>query len=150
MSLKYACNISLRYGFEELGQELAVKILSDYKKFEEIDPQGKLLEFSIHCLLIFGEPAKHLKYLTPLLENKFELRLAGYASRQERKFIEVREFALMAIYRMASLEHPSPSDAKISGYCPIKRFVKLDIVKDPSRWLELNEIIAKLKKQYSF
>ena len=150
MSLKYACNISLRYGFKELGQELAVKILSEYKKFEEIDPQGKLLEFSIHCLLIFGEPAKHLKYLIPLLENKFELRLAGYASKQERKFIEVREFALMAIYRMASLEHPYPSDAKISGYCPIKRFVKLDVVKDPARWLELNEIIANLRKQYSF
>ena len=100
--------------------------------------------------MIFGEPAKHLKYLIPLLENKFELRLAGYASKQERKFIEVREFALMAIYRMASLEHPSPSDAKISGYCPIKRFVKLDVVKDPARWLELNEIIAKLRKQYSF
>ena len=28
-------------------------------------------------------------------------------------------------------------NGRITGYCPVKRFVGVDIIKDPERWIEI-------------
>ncbi|MEM7396043.1 MAG: hypothetical protein AAF492_27225, partial [Verrucomicrobiota bacterium] len=82
-----------------------------------------------------------LQALVPLLQDAQQVRLAGFKKGQDRKYIEVREFALMAAKRMIRKNPGVMKNGRVTGYCPIKRFVGLDIISQPERWEEIENVV---------
>ena len=55
----------------------------------------------------------------------------------------------MTLLRIAKDSHSIPKGSQIRGYCPIKRFIPLEIVSDPDKWKELNHMVEELAKKLS-
>ena len=67
--------------------------------------------------------------------------LGGYKKGQQRKYIEVREFAVMAAKRLSGQNPDIMKNGRATGYCPVKRFIGLDIIKDSSRWDQIKSAV---------
>lgn len=148
-SMMNALRLCLTYGLRDTGRKLARKACSMADDFEPVRQRPQLLQMAIHNFLTFGVPAEDHPILIDLLEDSTQIRLAGYQKGQNRKYIEVRELALMTLLRIAKNSHSIPKGSQIRGYCPIKRFIPLEIVSDPDKWKELNHMVEELTKKLS-
>ncbi|MEM7012223.1 MAG: hypothetical protein AAF585_12130, partial [Verrucomicrobiota bacterium] len=147
-SLRSAFNVALRYRNGDIARELARRVMEPGRKFPDERRRGELLQFAAHSFMSFGKPAEDLELAAQLLDIDLKVRLNGYASKQTRKHIEVREFGVMAIHRMICRDPKALTDGRITGYCPAKRFVKLDIISNPERWEEVRDSIDEMIAEF--
>lgn len=136
-AVRNAFQVSMRYRMADLSRQLARRVLEPDFDFGDDRNKDTLLQYAAHSFMSFGKPAEDLEIASKLLDIDRKVRLGGRPSKQERKHIEIREFGLMAIHRMIGRDPEALTDGRITGYCPVNRFVKLDIIKDPERWAEV-------------
>jgi hypothetical protein len=138
-----ALRIALYYRLKEQGLELARRILEEDPDFETPRQKTEAELLAGHVLLVDGrefDSAPHLARV--LLDRADQTILAARPSKQSRKYIEIREMGLMAMLRILGRK---PRDvggiSRVTGYCPIKRYVGLETIEDSERWAGIIEKI---------
>ena len=79
--------------------------------------------------------------MVSLLKDEQRIGLGGVKAGQLRRYIEVREFALMAVKKMVGRNPAEMKVERITGYCPMRRRVDLDIINDPDQWEKIEPIV---------
>jgi len=136
-----AFQIALRYRLGDVARALADRVCDPEFEFASEVERGQLLQLAIHSYFSYGNADKDLAKVARLLEDDRQVRLGAYKKGQQRKYIEVREFALMAAKRLTGRKPELMQNGRVTGYCPIKRFVGLDIIKDSDRWSEIKSTV---------
>jgi hypothetical protein len=144
-----AFSIALRYQLADPSLRLARRVCDPEFVFPNTAVRGNLLQLAIHSFISFGKAEEDLPRVVSLLKDEQRIGLGGVKRGQLRRYIEVRELALMAAKRMVGRNPEEMEGERITGYCPMRRVVDLDIIDDPERWEKIEQTAADWLVEFS-
>jgi hypothetical protein len=142
--LQTSLTVAMFYRLGDVAVELARRVLDDQPETYAGDHQrGSTKILAGHALRSHGGSPQDIALAVQMLGCDEQVRLGGYRKEDNRRYIEIREMGMMALLKMLGRR---PEDiggtSKVTGYCPVKRFVKFDAIRDTERW---DEIVEKLE-----
>ncbi len=134
--LQYGLQTAMYFRRKQPALVLAERVLTENPVFPNDNLAMQVQLLAGHALFVHGRGSESaLGLARKLLDRPEQVRLNGYRKEQGRKYVELREFGLMAMLRILGKNHGNVGGStKVTGYCPIKRFTNFEAIGDAKRW----------------